>query len=284
MARVPDDDVVPASASAAAASPTGPAATPARPAPVTSSGELAVAAVQVLAVGTAVAAGLALLLAGTVGYAAVLGVVLVLALVLAWAWPVLGGSVTPGATSVVLVLSALAIVATAARDDLRWSAAAVAFGLLLSFFAQLLRRTGREGLVLTLLASFGGLVLITSATTAVVSSNTDRGSALLVAAMAAVAAAALADLFGSASTLRPFLSVVALLLGVMAAVLVASRYDAVSTWSALGLGAAAGVGSFSFRRVMASASAGLGVRGQVAAGLGSVLLVGALVRLFTVVA
>ena len=284
MARVPDDDVVPASTSAAAASPTGPAATPDRPAPVTSSGELAVAAVQVLAVATAVAAGLALLLAGTVGYAAVLGVVLVLALVLAWAWPVLGGSVTPGATSVVLVLSALAIVATAARDDLRWSAAAVAFGLLLSFFAQLLRRTGREGLVLTLLASFGGLVLITSATTAVVSSNTDRGSALLVAAMAAVAAAALADLFGSASTLRPFLSVVAMLLGVVAAVLVASRYDAVSTWSALGLGAAAGVGSFSFRRVMASASAGLGVRGQVAAGLGSVLLVGALVRLFTVVA
>ncbi len=89
------------------------------------------------------------------------------------------------------------------RDDLRWSAAAVAFGLLLSFFAQLLRRTGREGLVLTLLASFGGLVLISSATTAVVSSNTERGSALLVAAMAAAAVAGLADLLGSVRRLHP---------------------------------------------------------------------------------
>ncbi len=69
----------------------------------------------------------------------------------------------------------------------------------------------------------------------------------------------------------------------LAAALVATRSDAVSAGTALALGAAVGVASFSFRRVAAEASAGLGVRGQVAAGVGSVLLVGALVRLFTVV-
>ncbi len=266
MARVPDDDVVPAPDST-----------------VTSDRTSAVPAVQAGTIAAAVAAGLVLLVAATIGYAAVLGTTLVLVLVLAWCWPVLGGSVTPRATAAVLALSALAIVPTAVRSDLRWSAAAVAFGLLLSFFAQLLRRTGREGLVLTLLASFGGLVLITSATTAVVSSNTERGSALLVAAMAAAAVAGLADLLGSVRRLHPFLVVAALVLGVLAATLVATRSASVGTGAALALGAAAGVASFSFRRVAAGASAGLGVRGQVAAGVGSVLLVGALVRLFTVV-
>ncbi|MEO7754175.1 MAG: hypothetical protein ABIS35_12265 [Terracoccus sp.] len=264
---MPDDDVVPAAPAS----------------PVTAARASAVPAVQPVTVGAAVATALVLLVAATTGYAAVLGTTLVLALVLAWCWPVLGGSVTPRATAVVLALSALAIVPAALRDDLRWSAAAVAFGLLLSFFAQLLRRTGREGLVLTLLASFGGLVLITSATTAVASSTTDRGSALLLAGMAAAAVAGLADLLGSVRRLHPFLVVAALVLGVLAAALVATRTDAVSAGTALALGAAAGVASFSFRRVAAEASAGLGVRGQVAAGVGSVLLVGALVRLFTVV-
>ncbi len=99
MARVPDDDVVPAPAS-----------------PVTSdraSALPAVPAVQPVTVGAAVATGLVLLVAATIGYAAVLGTTLVLALVLAWCWPVLGGSVTPRATAVVLALSALAIVPAA---------------------------------------------------------------------------------------------------------------------------------------------------------------------------
>ncbi len=65
----------------------------------------------------------------------------------------------------------VAIVLSAARDDLEWLAAAVAFGILLSFAAQLIRPPQREGLVLTLLASFGGLVVIASGTSAVVAAN-----------------------------------------------------------------------------------------------------------------
>ena len=105
-------------------------------------------------------AAVALLVAQDTGYAATLGVTLALALALAWGWPRLTGSWTPAATTVVLGVASVAIVLSALREDLLWMPAAVAFGIVLAFFGQLVRRTGREGLVLTLLSSFGGLAAI----------------------------------------------------------------------------------------------------------------------------
>ena len=139
-------------------------------------------------------AAVALLVAQGTGYAATLGVTLVLALAVAWGWPLLTGSWTPTATTVVLAVASVAIVLSALREDLLWVPAAVAFGIVLAFSGQLVRRTGREGLVLTLLSSFGGLVVIASGTSAVVAANSDRGRAVAVVAMAAVAAAVVTDL------------------------------------------------------------------------------------------
>ncbi|NUO90053.1 MAG: hypothetical protein HOQ18_04395, partial [Dermatophilaceae bacterium] len=145
-------------------------------------------------VGATFVAAVALLVAQGTGYAATLGVTLVLALAVAWGWPLLSGSYTPMASTVALAVSSVAIVLSALRQDLLWVPAAVAFGVLLAFFGQLVRRTGREGLVLTLLSAFGGLAVIASGTTAVVAANTDRGQAVAVVAMAAVGAAVAVDL------------------------------------------------------------------------------------------
>ena len=81
---------------------------------------------------------------------------------------------------------------------------------------------------------------------------------------------------------RPSLGFVALAAAVLAAVVAASRFAEVGTLEALGIGAAVGTVSWSFRRVLALQPAVLTVRGQVSAGVGSVLVVGAVVHLFSV--
>jgi hypothetical protein len=230
---------------------------------------------------TLVASG-ALLVASASGYAAALGMTLALALVVAWGWSVLAGSFTPTATSVILGISAVALVLSALRDDLRWVAAGVAFGIVLSFLGQLVRRTGREGLVLTLLASFGGLAVIASGTTAVVATNSTYGTAVAVVAMAAVAAAVVADLLAGVRAAGPLLGLVALIASVVGALVAGAVVDELNTLTALGIGAAAGTVSWSLRRVFALSPAMVTARGQVGAGAGSVLAVGAIVNLFAV--
>jgi len=229
------------------------------------------------------ASAIALAVASTGGFAMTLAVALVLALVLAWAWPVLGGSWAPDMTAGVLAISAVAIVFTALREDLRWTAAAVALGIVLSFLAPLMRRTGRDGLVLTLLAAFGGLVPMASITTALWAADDPRGRAFLIVTMASTAAAVVADLLVSRRGLSPYLGLVALLAAIAGAVVASLVLDEFSPWAAVGVGAAAGSLSFSFRRVLALQPAMLSLRGQVAAGVGSVLLTGVIVRLFTLI-
>jgi hypothetical protein len=234
-------------------------------------------------VGAVLGSAVVLAVASTGGFGSLLAATLVLSLVLAWSWPVLGGSYTPQSTAIVLLASAPAIVFTALRDDLRWTAAAVAFGVVLSFLAQLVRRTGREGLVLTLLASFGGLVPMASATLAIAAADEARGRAYLVVVMTAAAAAVLADLLVGVRKLTPFLGLVALLAAIAGGVVAALLLDEFGAWAAVGAAAAAGSLSWSFRRVLARQPAMLGTRGQLASGVGSVLVLGVIVRLFTLV-
>ncbi len=185
-------------------------------------------------------------------------VTLVLALVVAWGWPPVAQSRTPDATSVVLAVSAVAIVLSAARDDLEWLAAAVAFGILLSFAAQLVRRPPREGLVLTLLASFGGLVVIASGTSAVVAANSTTGASVAAIGAAAVAAALVADLLTGVVSrtdrdervVGAALAGVALGAGVAGALVAAAVVGEVGSGAAALIGAVVGVVSWGLRRVL----------------------------------
>lgn len=238
--------------------------------------------VRWVSIASTLVAAVALLVAQGTGYAATLAVTLVLALAVAWGWPVLTGSFTPMATTGVLAVAAVAMVLSALREDLLWVPAAAAFGIVLAFFGQLVRRPGREGLVLTLLAAFGGLVVIASGTTAVVAANSDRGQAVAVVAMAAVGAAVVTDLLAGVRAAAPLLGVVALAAAVLAAVVATSRVAEVGALEAVGIGAAVGTVSWSFRRVLALQPAMLTLRGQIGAGAGSVLAVGAVVHVFSV--
>ncbi|HET8987003.1 MAG TPA: hypothetical protein VFN43_00695 [Humibacillus sp.] len=246
-----------------------------------------VAVVRWVGVAATLVAAVALLLAATWGYAALLGVTLLLALVVAWGWPPIAESRTPDATSVVLAVSALAIVLSAARDDLQWLAAAVAFGILLSFVAQLIRPPQREGLVLTLLASFGGLVVIASGTSAVVAANSTTGAAVAAVGGAAVAAALVADLLAGvvATSVHDervagaVLAVVAVVAAVVGALLVGARFDEVGPGPAALVGALVGLVSWGLRRVLVLQPAMATVRGQVGSAVASVLVVGAVLHL-----
>lgn len=239
--------------------------------------------VRPVTIGTVVVAAGVLAVSTAGGFWPVLIATLVLSLVLAWSWPVLGGSHTPQLTTVVLLVAAPAIVFTALSDDLRWTAAAVALGIVLSFMGQLVRKTGREGLVLTLLASFGGLVPMASATLAVASADVPRGRAYLVVTMCAAATAVVADLLVRTRGLAPFLGLVALVAAIAGAVVAGLFFDEIGGWAAVGVAAGAGSLSWSWRRVLSLQPAMLGVRGQVAAGVSSVLMPGVIVYIFTVV-
>jgi hypothetical protein len=114
----------------------------------------------------------------------------------------------------------------------------------------------------------------------VVAANTDHGTAVAVVAMAAVAASVVADLLAGSRVVSPLLGLVALVVSSVVAMLVGVWFDELSTLAALGIGAAAGTVSWSLRRVFTLSPAMVTVRGQVGAGVGSVLAIGAIVNLF----
>ena len=254
------------------------------------------APVRYLTLATTLVGALVLLAADAAGQGALLAVTLALSLVLAWAWPAISGTATPRDTTVVLALSAVAIVLSALRDDLQWVAAAAAAGILLSFLAQLRRTTGREGLVVSLFSAFGGLVLIASGATAVVAGGSDRGRHIVAVAMAAVVTALVADLLGRAARRPSLFGPVAVLLGVCAAAGVTFAWPAtgaapavvgvsvgVSIVVPVVVGATVGAISWAFRRVL-MLQPGIGTRrGQIGAGVGSLLAVGAVVHLASVI-
>jgi hypothetical protein len=218
------------------------------------------------------------------GYAALLVVAALLALAVVTGWPGIAGSRTPVASSVVLALAGAAVLATTVRADVRWLPAAVALGILASFFHQLLRPPPREGLVLTLIAAFGGIALFASGALLVASGHDKVARPVIVVAMLAVALGVVGDLLVPVRVLRPFLGFVVLLLGMAAGAIGASWTDELAIWGALGIGAACATVSWSFRRILALQPALLGPAGQLAGGAASILLVGAVVRLFALLA
>lgn len=253
---------------------------------------------------TAFGAALLVLAAALLGYAAVLGAVALLALGLAGTWPVLARSRTPAATAAVLAVSAVAVVAASRSARLHWVAGAVALGIVLSFVHQIGRRTGREGLVLSLLATFGALALIASGALLAGLAHGPGGRDVVALTMASVVGAVIYDLVGilvgvlvageqsrgtsTPGTLaadrpaqRALLAAGAAALALAVAALLRPHLgDSLPLWQAVSLPVLAGLTSWAFRRVTSVPAALCGARGQAAAGIGSVLIVGALPRLF----
>lgn len=284
MTTVPDDNAASRPGEPAGSAETGPLSLPLAP---SIPGQP-----RPLAIGATVVGALAVLAAALAGPWAMLLVTLALGLALAWGWPSLVGSATPSATSAILAVSGTAIVLSGLGDDLRWTAGAVALGIVLSFFGQLVRPPTRDGLVLTLLGSFGGLVLVASGTLATVAADGDRGAAVVAVAMAGVVGAVVADLArGAGHAVGPRAVVpagvavgVALVLSLVVALVLDTPADGLGLGLALGLGTLTALVSWALRRVLSAEPGMASARGQAAAGASSVLVVGALVHLVAITA
>ncbi|MDN5791392.1 MAG: hypothetical protein L0H25_11055, partial [Micrococcales bacterium] len=235
--------------------------------------------IRPIAVGSTVVVAIALLVAVPLSLGAGLVVTGVIVLVFAATWPALAGSRTPDASGVVLAIAGVVIVAAAVREDLLWGAGGVALGIIASFLQQLSRPDGREGLVLSLLAACGGLCVVTSGTLLAALGHRADARGIVVVTTVAVIGSVVGDLLLPVAWLRPFLGLVVLVVAVGAALAVRTQVEGVTLTEAIGIAAAAGTLSWSFRRVLALEPAMLGVRGQFAAGAGSVLAVGALAYL-----
>lgn len=202
-------------------------------------------------------------------------------LVIAWGWPGAIGLTAPKGPSVVLALSSFALVgaiALAAQSDpyLRWASAALALGLVLTFLQQLLRRDGRAQLTDSAMGTLLGLVVIASGVVFLPLTRTEHGAALIACAMAAVAAGSAADLFVRHQVIRPWLLPLGMVVGGLASVITSLVISEPAIPPAALIGVCAAAVSHTFRRLLSPQAGSYAGPGQIATGLASVGLVGAM--------
>lgn len=228
------------------------------------------------------------LLLGVCAYAGSvpLGVAYLLSgLVLAGGWPMLLGLQRERSSAVVLaigVLSMTAVVTTADNaDGIRWVTAALAISLALVFLQSLIRRDGREQLVVSLSAMSLGLGVLASGAFLADAALRQHGREAVVAALAGAAIGAVLDAtLGRRTHLAEWSLPASLVLGVAAGV-IAARVAGVP-WNAPLVAGLLGAGVHALRAILAAPAGRLGsgrsgsMPAQLALGVGSVLFVGVL--------
>lgn len=201
-------------------------------------------------------------------------------LIIAWGWPRAAGLPSPKGTSLVLAVSVtvlvVAVVATDSDPYVQWAGAALASGLLLMFVHQLLRRDGRPRLTESVMGTSLALVVLASATAFLPLVHLEHGPSLIAGAMAAVATGTLADLLVRQDALRPWLLPLAMVLGGIASVIVAVLGPGPDIPPAALVGVCSAALSHAFRRMLSPEAGSYSSQGQIATGLASIGLVGAL--------
>lgn len=201
--------------------------------------------------------------------------------ILAWGWPVLLGLPSRRGTSAVLAIGAVTCTGAAAMSDdepfLRWLPAALAVSLIVAFLHQLLRRDGRPRLTESVAATGAGLAILSSGAVYVPLPHTLGGSETLAAAMAALALASLADLVVPSTRLRAWALPLAMLIGGMAAMVVALEDGRPQPATGALLGVLVAGTSHATRRILAVLPSMVSSRSQLVSGAASVLLCGVVV-------
>lgn len=229
---------------------------------------------------TTVLAAVLIAVAASAGELMLAGALLLGALIIGWGWPQAAGLPSPkGATLVLMVSAVVLVVAVSAAETeplLRWGSAGLAIGLGLMFLQQLLRRDGRPRLTESVMGTSLGLVVLGSTVAFLPFVHKDHGPALISCAMAAVAAGTLADLLVGHDVVRVWLLPLAMVLGGIASVAASLVLEAPDIPPAALIGVAAAGLSHAFRRMLSPESGSYSSQGQIATGLGSIGLVGAL--------
>ncbi|MGO1167068.1 MAG: hypothetical protein ACTMHL_10670 [Janibacter sp.] len=230
----------------------------------------------------AVVAGLAVAAAAASGERLLEIIAVVLAgLVVAAGWPRLVASPTPVGSSIVLVVTALALGgALLARDSepfLEQVPAAVAAGVIAMCLHPLVQASARADLARGLAGTALGVVVI--ACGGVLTSTVPHGSSPVVVAGIALAVAALVDLVTESPRRAAWMLPIGMLVGGVAALAAHWLIDGeMAPWAAL-VGVIGAGTALSLRRATAQQPAIDGVPGAIAAGVASVLLVGPLLHL-----
>lgn len=232
---------------------------------------------------TVIATLVGAVLVGVAGFAGetILALALLLgSLVVAWGWPRATGLPSPKGSSTVLALTAVLLVGsvlvTARAPYLRWTASALAIGLIAMFVQQLLRRDGRPRLTESVMGTALGLVVLASGIAYLPLIHVDDGPQLIAAAMAAIAAGTGADLLVRNPAVRPWLLPLSMVIGALASVLAALLVGAPDIPPAALVGVACAALSHAFRRLVSPEVGSYSSEGQIATGLASVAMPGPL--------
>ncbi len=206
---------------------------------------------------------------------------------IAWGWPQVAALSSGWRLSFVVVLTGLLVAAAVVtvEDDprLRLVPVALAIGIVVTFLLQLLRSDGRTDLTLEVIATATAVAVIGIGAGLVGTALHRHGTELITISMAAVGAAALADPLATRLRDRSWLVPVAMVLGALAALGAASALGGLTWGVALLLGMFVGALSYAVRTVVAGEPASHTLAGVFAAACASVLSVGALTQVATLV-
>lgn len=233
-----------------------------------------------LSLGATVAAAILVAVSAAAGAVVLVLALLVGSLIVAWGWPRAAGLPSPKGSSAVLAIASLLLIALVAAVEtdpyLRWASAALALGLVTMFLHQLMRRDGRPRLTESVMGTSLGLVVLASAAAYLPLVHDDIGPQLITCAMVGIAAGTVADLLVGMAPVRPWLLPLAMVLGGLASVLAALVLSAPAVPPAALIGVCAAALSHVTRRLLSPEAGSYSSQGQIATGLGSVAMVGAL--------
>ncbi len=226
-----------------------------------------------------IAALAATALAGPGLFAALLAV---LALIVALGWPLLCGAAgmmqVQAGTAGGGLLVAATVGMTTGPHRLVWLPVAVAIGMIATYFLQLLR-ADRHRLTEAMGVTMTGLACVSSGAALVPLTLTEPGVRFLFIGLAGMAAGGLAELTGRVRVIGGRSMLVVMLAGALTGWLVAGAVGVAGASGPVGLGLGMLVATFSVsaRRVFGTVPGARELPGQVALGVGTVLLPGVLV-------
>ncbi len=208
------------------------------------------------------------------------GLLAVLALIVALGWPLLTGAAGLVQVQTGIAVGGLLVAGTVGLTTgphrLIWLPVAVAIGMIVTYFLQLLRSDDRHGLTEAMAVAMSGLACVASGASIVPLTLSEPGVNFLLVGLAGLGAGVVAEMSGRVRRIGAKAVFLVMLAGALAG-------WAAAGW--LGLSGSAGVGlgmllasfSYSARRIFGAVPGAREAAGQVALGVGTVLLPGVLV-------
>jgi len=204
----------------------------------------------------------------------------VLALIVALGWPLLSGSAglvqVQSGMAVGGLLVAGTVGLTTGSHRLVWLPVAVALGMLLTYFLQLLRSDDRHGLTEAMTVAMTGLACVASGAAIVPLTLTEPGLRFLLVGLFGMGAGLIAELSGRVRAIGAKAIFLVVMVGGLAGFFGAQSVG-VSGSAGVGLGMLLASFSYSARRIFGAVPGARETAGQIALGVGTVLVPGVLV-------